>query len=400
MMRGTDEISGSLFSYVDLEERIPARHPLRKVREIVNEALSSLDADFEKLYVDFGRPSIAPERLIRASLLQILFSIRSERQLMEQMDYNLLFRWFVGLGIDDAVWVPTVFTKNRDRLMSTEMSRKIMAAILAHREVAPLLSDEHFSVDGTLVKAWASMKSFQPKAAAPEADGPGDGDGDGDGKDDPGDPPPQSSTSDTPKTEAKTDPMPRNIRQNRNAEVDFRGEKRSNATHASVTDPEARLYRKSPGTGAMLCFMGHALMENRSGLIVQGELTQADGHAERQAALEMIHRHSPGSTRRLTLGADKGYDAAGFVHDLREACVTPHVAQKARHSAIDRRTTRHAGYALSIKHRKRIEEAFGWAKTVGGMAQTMYRGLDRVRSRFIMTMAANNLARLPRLLAA
>lgn len=400
MMRGTDEISGSLFSYVDLEERIPAKHPLRKIRQIVNEALSSLDADFEKLYVDFGRPSIAPERLIRASLLQILFSIRSERQLMEQMDYNLLFRWFVGLGIDDAVWVPTVFTKNRDRLMSTEMSRKIMAAILAHREVAPLLSDDHFSVDGTLVKAWASMKSFQPKAAAPEADGPGDGDGDGDGKDDPGDPPPQSSTSDTPKTEAKTDPMPRNIRQNRNAEVDFRGEKRSNATHASVTDPEARLYRKSPGTGAMLCFMGHALMENRSGLIVQGELTQADGHAERQAALEMIHRHSPGSTRRLTLGADKGYDAAGFVHDLREACVTPHVAQKARHSAIDRRTTRHAGYALSIKHRKRIEEAFGWAKTVGGMAQTMYRGLDRVRSRFIMTMAANNLARLPRLLAA
>ena len=400
MMRGTDEISGSLFSYVDLEERIPAKHPLRKIRQIVNEALSSLDADFEKLYVDFGRPSIAPERLIRASLLQILFSIRSERQLMEQMDYNLLFRWFVGLGIDDAVWVPTVFTKNRDRLMSTEMSRKIMAAILAHREVAPLLSDDHFSVDGTLVKAWASMKSFQPKAAAPEADGPGDGDGDGDGKDDPGDPPPQSSTSDTPKTEAKTDPMPRNIRQNRDAEVDFRGEKRSNATHASVTDPEARLYRKSPGTGAMLCFMGHALMENRSGLIVQGELTQADGHAERQAALEMIHRHSPGSTRRLTLGADKGYDAAGFVHDLREACVTPHVAQKARHSAIDRRTTRHAGYALSIKHRKRIEEAFGWAKTVGGMAQTMYRGLDRVRSRFIMTMAANNLARLPRLLAA
>lgn len=398
MMRGTDEISGSLFSYVDLEERIPAKHPLRKIRQIVNEALSSLNADFEKLYVDFGRPSIAPERLIRASLLQILFSIRSERQLMEQMDYNLLFRWFVGLGIDDAVWVATVFSKNRDRLMSTEMSRKIMAAILAHREVAPLLSDDHFSVDGTLVKAWASMKSFQPKAAAPEADGPGDGDGDG--KDDPGDPPSQSSTSDTPKTEAKTDPMPRNIRQNRNAEVDFRGEKRSNATHASVTDPEARLYRKSPGTGAMLCFMGHALMENRSGLIVQGELTQADGHAERQAALEMIHRHSPGSTRRLTLGADKGYDAAGFVHDLREACVTPHVAQKARHSAIDRRTTRHAGYALSIKHRKRIEEAFGWAKTVGGMAQTMYRGLDRVRSRFIMTMAANNLARLPRLLAA
>ncbi len=399
MMRGTDEASGSLFSYVDLEDRIPAKHPLRKIRQVVNDALASLDTDFDTVYVDFGRPSIAPERLIRASLLQILFSIRSERQLMEQMDYNLLFRWFVGLGIDDAVWVPTVFTKNRDRLMSTEMSRKIMSAILAHREVAPLLSDDHFSVDGTLVKAWASMKSFQPKAAPPKADGPSDGPG----GDDPGDPPPQNPASDTPTTEAesdtRSDPMPRTSRQNRNAEVDFRGEKRSNVTHASVTDPDARLYRKSPGTGAMLCFIGHALMENRSGLIVQGELTHAGGHAERQAALDMIHRHSPGSTRRLTLGADKGYDAAGFVHDLREACVTPHVAQKARHSAIDRRTTRHDGYALSIKHRKRIEEAFGWAKTVGGMAQTMYRGLGRVRARFILTMAANNLARLPRLLA-
>lgn len=288
-----------------------------------------------------------------------------------------------------------MFTKNRDRLMSTEMSRKIMAAILAHREVAPLLSDEHFSVDGTLVKAWASMKSFQPKAPPPEADGPGDDPDD----EDPG-APPSSPAPETPATEAKTDPMPRSPRQNRNAEVDFRGEKRSNATHASTTDPEARLYKKSPGTGAMLCFIGHALMENRSGLIVQGELTRADGHAERQAALDMIHRHSPGSTRRLTLGADKGYDAADFVRDLRKACVTPHVAQKARHSAIDRRTTRHDGHAMSLRHRKRIEEAFGWAKTVGGMAQTMYRGLDRVRSRFILTMAANNLARLPRLLAA
>ena len=276
------------------------------------------------------------------------------------------------------------------------MSRQIMVAILAHREVVPLLSDEHFSVDGTLVKAWASMKSCQPKAPPPEADGPGEDPGD----DDPGAPSLPSPTPEMPATEAKPDPMPRSRRQNRNAEVDFRGEKRSNATHASRTDPEARLYKKSPGTGAILCFIGHALMENRSGLIVQGELTRADGHAERQAALDMIHRHSPGSTRRLTLGADKGYDAAAFVRDLRKACVTPHVAQKARHSAIDRRTTRHDGYALSLRHRKRIEEAFGWAKTVGGMAQTMYRGLDRVRSRFILTMAANNLARLPRLLAA
>ena len=390
-MRGTDETSGSLFSYVDLEERIPERHPLRKIRQVVNDALARLDAEFEALYTDFGRPSIPPERLIRASLLQILFSVRSERQLMEQMDYNLMFRWFVGLGIDDPVWVPTVFTKNRDRLLTTEMSRKVMAAILAHREVAPLLSDEHFSVDGTLVKAWASMKSFQPKADASPPDDEG-----------PGDPPTPVTAPETEPSEppAETSEMPRNSHRHRNAEVDFRGEKRSNATHVSTTDPDARLYKKSPSTGAMLCFMGHALMENRSGLIVQSDLTQAGGHAERKAALDMIHRHAPGSTRRLTLGADKGYDAAEFVADLRQACVTPHVAQKSRHSAINGWTTRHVGYALSQKHRKQIEEPFGWAKTVGGMAQTMYRGIERVRSRFILTMAANNLARLPRLLAA
>jgi transposase len=388
MMRGADETSGSLFSYVDLEARIPARHPLRTIRQVVNEALASLDAEFEALYTDFGRPSIAPERLIHASLIQILFSVRSERQLMEQMHYNLLFRWFVGLGIDDPVWVPTVFTKNRDRLLTTEMSRKVIAAILGHREVAPLLSDDHFSVDGTLIKAWASMKSFQPKV------------GDAPHEDDPGSPPGADTLTEDQPQATETDPMPRQGRQNRNAEVDFRGEKRTNATHASTTDPDARLYKKSPGIGAMLCFIGHALMENRSGLIVQGDLTQADGHAERRAAIDMIHRHSPGSTRRLTLGADKGFDAAEFVADLRQACVTPHVAQKARYSAIDCRTTRHKGYALSITNRKRIEEAFGWAKTVGGMAQTVYRGVERVRARFILTMAANNLARLPRLLGA
>ena len=388
-MRGTDERSGSLFICVDLEERIPARHPLREIRQVVNDALATLDAEFEVLYTDFGRPSIAPERLIRASPLQILFSVRCERQLMEQMHYNLLFRWFVGLGIDDPVRVPTVLSKNRDLLLTTEMSRLGVAAILAHPEVRPLLSDEHFSVDGTLVKAWASMKSFQPKAGSAPPDDEG-----------PGDPPtsdiPPENQSETPA--AETEPMNRNSRRNR--QVDFRGEKRSNATHASTADPDARLYRKSPGTGAMLCFMGHALMENRPGLIVQGELSRADGHAERRAALDMIHRHSPGSTRQLTLGADKGYDVAGFVADLRQACVTPHVARKPRHSAIDGRTTRHKGYALSLKHRKRIEEAFGWAKTVGGMAQTVYRGLERVRSRFILAMAANNLARLPRSLAA
>ncbi|TQE92765.1 MAG: IS5 family transposase, partial [Spiribacter salinus] len=346
------------------------------------------------LYTKEGRPSIAPERLIRASLLQMLFSIRSERQLMEQMDYNLLFRWFVGLGIDDPVWVPTVFTKNRDRLLTTDMSRKVMAAILAHPEVAPLLSDEHFSVDGTLVKAWASMKSFQPKDSAPPHD------------DDPGDPPPPPPAGESPADadqqpqQTETKPMPDTPRHIRNAEVNFRGEKRSNATHGSVTDPDARLYKKAPGAAATLCFMGHTLMENRNGLVVQADLTHADGHGERKAALEMINRHSPGSTRRLTLGADKGYDSRDFVADLRRMVVTPHIAQKSRHSAIDGRTTHHPGYALSQRNRKKIEEPFGWAKTVGGMAQTAHRGLDRVRAQFTMTMAACNLARLPKLLAA
>jgi transposase len=392
-MRGTDEAAGSLFSYVDLEERIPARHPLRKIRQVVNDALASLDADFDRLYSAEGRPSIAPERLIRASLIQILFSVRSERQLMEQMQYNLMFRWFVGLGIDDPVWVPTVFTKNRDRLLTTDMSRKFLAAILAHREVEPLLSDEHFSVDGTLVKAWASMKSFQPRQeSAPPDDG---------GR--PENPPatrPDETPDETPdQLQPENAPMTRPVHRNRNAEIDFRGEKRSNATHASTTDPDARLFKKSAGTGAVLCFMGHTLMENRNGLIVQADLTQADGHAERRAAIDMIHRHSPGSTRRLTLGADKGYDSADFVAELRQACVTPHVARKVRHSAIDARTTRHAGYALSQKRRKKIEEPFGWAKTIGGMAQTVLRGIERVRARFTLTMAACNLARLPRLLA-
>ncbi len=392
-MRGTDEAAGSLFSYVDLEERVPERHPLRLIRRIVNDALASLDAEFDALYTDFGRPSIAPERLIRAGLLQILFSIRSERQLMEQMDYNLLFRWFVGLGVDDPVWVPTVFSKNRDRLLTTDMSRKVMAAILAHPEVKPLLSDDHFSVDGTLVKAWASMKSFQPKDSAPL---PHDDDPGG-----PPSPPADETSADTDQPQqTETQPMPDTPRQTRNAEVNFRGEKRSNATHASVTDPDARLYKKAPGAAAMLCFMGHTLMENRNGLVVQAELTHADGRGERKAALEMINRHSPGSTRRLTLGADKGYDSADFVAELRRMVVTPHIAQKTRHSAIDGRTTHHPGYVLSQRRRKKIEEPFGWAKTVGGMTQTLHRGLDRICAKFTMTMAACNLARLPKLLAA
>ena len=268
-----------------------------------------------------------------------------------------------------------------------------MAAILAHPQVKPLLSDEHFSVDGTLVKAWASMKSFQPKegTAPPQNDDPSG----------PPSPPADETSPDTDQAQqTETQPMTDTPRQTRNPEVNFRGQKRSNATHASVTDPDARLYKKAPGAAAMLCFMGHTLMENRNGLVVQAELTHADGHGERKAALEMINRHSPGSTRRLTLGADKGYDSADFVADLRRMVVTPHVAQKARHSAIDGRTTRHLGYALSQRRRKKIEEPFGWAKTVGGMSQTVHRGLDRVCAQFTMTMAACNLARLPKLLTA
>ena len=401
-MRGSDKQTGSLFSYVNLEERIPARHPLRKIKGVVDAALASLDADFAALYADEGRPSIAPERLLRASLVQILFSIRSERQLMEQLQYNLLFRWFVGLSIDEPVWVPTVFTKNRDRLLDTEMSQKLLAAILAHEKVAPLLSDDHFSVDGTLVEAWASFKSFKPKAADPDARPPAD-------------PPPhdagttsKTGTTETAAAEAEakgrtgemtaTGAISEEI--GRNVERNWRGESWSNATHASVTDPQARLYRKAKGRPAQLCYMGHALTENRHGFVVATELTHADGTAERRAALAMIERASPGSTRRITLGADKGYDDRGFVAKLRQMCVTPHVAAKSRHSAIDARTTRHAGYATSQKKRKLVEEPFGWGKTIGPLAKTMLRGLSRVGAQFTLTMAAYNLARLPRLLPA
>jgi len=399
-MRGSDRQTGSLFSYVNLEERVPARHRLRKIKAVVDAALASLDAEFEALYAGEGRPSIAPERLLRAALVQILFSIRSERQLMEQLEYNLLFRWFVGLSIDEPVWVPTVFTKNRDRLLTTDMSKKLLAAILAHEKVAPLLSDDHFSVDGTLVEAWASFKSFRPKAAV-TGDRP------------PADPPPDAEntggrgTTETKKTAAAggTSEMTRTdataqAEIGRNIERDWRGRKWSNATHASVTDPDVRLYRKAKGRPAQLCYMGHALMENRNGFAVEAELTHADGTAERRAAIDMLNAHDPGSTRRITLGADKGYDAAEFVAQLRTMCVTPHIAAKAKGSGVDARTTRHAGYAVSQKKRKLIEEAFGWGKTVGPVAKTMLRGLDRVRAQFTLTMAAYNLAKLPRLIAA
>lgn len=402
-MRGSDSQNGSLFSYVNLEERVPARHPLRKIKIVVDAALLDLDAEFAPLYAVDGRPGIAPERLLRAALVQILFSIRSETQLMEQMQYNLLFRWFVGLSIDEPVWVPTVFTKNRDRLLNADIAKKLMAAILAHEKVAPLLSDDHFSVDGTLVEAWASFKSFKPKAAAGGAEPPDGGPP----------PPPAENAGGTSTTEraAKTDTADGASEMRsadttatnevgRNVERDWRGQTWSNATHASVTDPDARLYRKAKGKPAQLCYMGHALTENRNGFVVEATLTHADGTAERRAAIDMLDALDPGSTRRITLGADKGYDAAEFVDDLRRMCVTPHIAAKAKGSAIDGRTTRHAGYAVSQRKRKLVEEPFGWGKTVGPIRKTMLRGVKRVCAQFTLTMAAYNLAKLPRLLAA
>jgi transposase len=396
-MRGSDERNEALFSYVNLEDRVPARHPLRLIRAIVNAALVRLDGAFDKLYAAEGRPSIAPERLLRAALIQILFSVRSERQLMEQMQYNLLFRWFVGLGIDDAVWVPTVFSKNRDRLLTTDIARQFLAAILADKAVAPLLSDEHFSVDGTLIKAWASMKSFQPKPAT-GAEPPAGGDA-GSGQDNGASAPEAADGDGEGPNQDDVAPTAEQPAAGRNAEVDFHGQKRSNETHASLTDPEARLYRKGPGKEARLCFMGHALMENRNGLVVDACLTQADGHAEREAALALIEPRAdrPG---RITLGADKGYDAEDFVNELRSMNVTPHVAAKVTGSALDGRTTRHEGYAVSQRIRKRIEEVFGWGKTIGPLARTMLRGAERVGAQFTFAVAGYNLARLPKLLAA
>ena len=360
-MRGVDERSGSLFSYIDLESRIPEGHPLRAIRVIVNTALADLNAEFEAMYAPIGRPSIPPEKLLRSSLLQAFYSIRSERQLMERLDFDLLFRWFVGLGIDDEVWDHSVFSKNRDRLLEAEIAAKFLAAVLTQPEVKRLLSSDHFSVDGTLVEAWASLKSFKPRSGREEP--PSDGGG-------------------------------------RNEEVDFRGEKRTNQTHASATDPDAMLYRKGPGMEAKLCFIGHALMENRNGLFVAARLTKVSGHAERLAALDMIEAYAnrPGA---ITLAADKGFDAANFVMELREINVTPHIAQNTtRRSAIDRRTTRHSGYEFSQCARKRIEEGFGWMKTIGGIRRMKYRGRETVASIFTLAAAAYNLIRIPKLMEA
>jgi transposase len=361
-MRGSDKRSGELFSYVDLEQRIRVDHPLRAIRGLSDGALGSLSTQFAALYAGTGRPSIPPEQLLRAMLLQAFYSIRSERQLMERLEYDLLFKWFVGLGVDDEVWDHSSFSKNRDRLLAGEIAAKFLAAVLAQPGVKRLLSSEHFSVDGTLVEAWASMKSFRPKEP-PEGGTPSGG--------------------------------------GRNAPADFKGEKRSNETHRSTTDPDARLYRKGPGMEAKLCFIGHGLMENRSGLIVDARLTRVSGHAERLAALEMIEPWAD-RPRAITLGADKGYDAADFVEELRTLNVRPHVARNmsGRRSAIDRRTTRHRSYAASQRIRKRIEEAFGWIKGVAGLRKTKLRGRGKVDWAFTFAAAAYNLVRAPKLIRA
>lgn len=357
-MRGFDQRRDGLFSYVRPESRIPREHPLRLIRRFADDALTALNEQFAALYSENGRPSIPPEQLLRALLLQAFYSIRSERQLMEQLNYNLLFRWFVGLSVDDPVWVPTVFSKNRDRLLAGDIATAFMDAVLNLPPVKTLLSDEHFSVDGTLIQAWASMKSFRRK----------------DGKDEP--------------------PAP-----GRNGERNFHREKRSNQTHASTTDPDARLTKKSKGQEAKLAFTGHLLMENRNGLVVDARLTHATGTAEPETAPAMLQA-LPAAGHK-TVGADKAYDTAAFVASSRAAGVTPHVAQNItaqRGSNIDGRTTRHAGYRISQVIRKRIEEANGWIKEVGGMAQTKLRGVKSVEWMFVFKAAAYNLIRLPRLL--
>jgi len=361
-MRGRFADQGGMFSYISPEARVPPNHPLRKIRALVRDVLGELNCSLGKLYASEGRPSIPPEQLLSALLLQVFYGIRSERQLMEQLDYNLLYRWFVGLSPDDPVWDPTTFTKNRDRLQNGEVFKKFMTRLLNHPQVKPLLSDEHFSVDGTLIEAWASQKSFRPK--------------DGSGDDDDG--------------------------------ANFHGQKRKNDTHASTSDPNSRLYRKAAGREAKLCYMGHATMENRNGLAVAGMVTHANGTAERRASEIMLKAKSKAAGHRITAGEDKAYDTADHVANLRAINVTPHVTQnqavtktgKTRNSAIDERTTRHPGYGMSQSRRAMIECIFGWGKQHGTMRKTKHRGIGRVAANFMLNLIAYNLIRIPKLMAA
>src|ERR1700688_1729191 len=355
-MGGDERIQDGMFSYVSLEQRVPADHPLRAVRKLTDAGLGTLSPEFDALYAVSGRPSIAPEYILRALLLQVFYSIRSEGLLVEQIDYNLLFRWFVGLGMDDAIWEHSVFSKNRDRLLTSAVSQRFFAEV--NRQAKKFMSDEHFTVDGTLIQAWASQKSFRPK------DGGKDGFGDGDG-------------------------------------TDFHGQKRSNETHESTTDADARLYKKSYGKESKFSYLGHALVENRNGLIAAAMVTHADGFAERDAALLMLKQRQESRSRRITLGADKAYDAKDFVRTVRELNVTPHVTKndKGRRSNLDRRTTRQPGYAISLSRRWLIEKGFAWLKQTGPLRQVKLRGLEKVDWLFVFSCAAHNLIRLPRLIA-
>ena len=350
-MRGDERIQGGMFSYVTLEQRVPQDHPLREIRRLTDVVLRSLSGAFDSLYSASGRPSIAPEYVLRALLLQAFYSVRSERQLVEQLDYNLLFRWFVGLGMDDAVWNHAVFSKNRDRLLTSDVAQQFFAAV--NQQAKRFMSDEHFTVDGTLIQAWASQKSFRKK----------------DGSDDDG--------------------------------TNFHGDKRSNDTHESTTDPDAQLYKKSYGKESHLAYLGHALVENRNGLIAAAMVTQADGYAEREAALLMLADKQQGRSRRITVGADKAYDSKDFVKAARKLNVTPHVSKNdnGRRSNMDGRTTRHEGYAISLSCRWLVEKGFGWLKETGPVRQVKVRGLHKVDWVFVFSCAAHNLLRLPRLIA-
>ncbi len=341
-----------MFSYVSLEQRVPQDHPLRAVRKLTDAVLRTLSLEFDALYADSGRPSIAPEYILRALLLQVFYSVRSERLLVEQIDYNLLFRWFVGLGMDDAVWNHAVFSRNRDRLLNSEVAQRFFAEV--NRQAKGFMSDEHFTVDGTLIQAWASQKSFRSK----------DGFGDGDGE-------------------------------------NFHGQKRGNKTHQSRTDGDARLYRKSYGKESKLSYLGHALVENRNGLIAAAMVTHADGYAERDAALLILNQKQQKRSRRITVGADKAYDTKDFVRTVRELNVTPHVSRndKGRKSNLDRRTTRQPGYAISLSRRWLVEKGFGWLKQIGPLRQLKLRGIEKVDWLFVFSCAAHNLLRLPKLMA-
>jgi transposase len=353
-MRGDERVQDGMFSYVTLEQRVPADHPLREIRKLTDVVLRSLSAEFDQMYSAAGRPSIAPEYVLRALLLQAFYSVRSERQLVEQLDYNLLFRWFVGLGMDDTVWNHAVFSKNRDRLLTSEVAQQFFAEV--NTQAKRFMSDEHFTVDGTLIQAWASQKSFRKK----------------DDSDD----------------------------DNHNSS-NFHGTKRSNDTHESTTDPDARLYKKSYGKESHLAYLGHTLVENRNGLIAAAMATQADGYAEREAALLMLEEKHKDSSRRITVGADKAYDTADFVTAARALNVTVHVTknEKGRRSNLDRRTTRHPGYAISLSRRWLVEKGFGWLKQTGPIRQVKLPGLHKVDWVFVFSCAAHNLMRLPRLIA-